>query len=133
METRLPRRQRPWRGATEMSPEILDRDGEKLEISILGRKVLVPMGDLLLRSFHFLYGNRISMGRFCWNNECGNCEVSVLLPGETREHTIRTCQTEARAGMKITSVPLEFQVIMQTPSDPEEPAPGVETVAHGRK
>ncbi len=116
-----------------MAPEILDKEAEKLEISLLGRKVLVPVGDLLLHSFQFLYGNRISMGRFCWNNECGNCEVRVLLAGETREHTIRTCQYEARAGMKITSVPLEFQVIMQTPSDAEESAPPVETVAQGGK
>ena len=114
-----------------MAPE--NTEEQKLEISLLGRKVLVPMGDLLLRSFVFLYGNRISMGRFCWNNECGNCEVSVLLPGETREHTIRTCQTEARAGMRITSVPLEFRVIMQKPSDAEEPASDVETAAQRGK
>lgn len=116
-----------------MAPEVLDSETEKLEISLLGRKVLVPAGDLLLRSFVFLYGNRISMGRFCWNNECGNCEVRVLLAGETREHTIRTCQYEARPGMKITSVPLEFQVIMQTPSDAEEPVADVETAAQGSK
>jgi hypothetical protein len=116
-----------------MAPEVLDREAEKLEISLLGRKVLVPAGDLLLRSFVFLYGNRISMGRFCWNNECGNCEVRCLLPGETKEHTIRTCQYEARAGMKITSVPLELQVIMQTASDAEEPASAVETAVQGSK
>ena len=116
-----------------MAPEILDSEAEKLEISLLGRKVLIPAGDLLLRSFVFLYGNRISMGRFCWNNECGNCEVRCLLPGETTEHTIRTCQYEARAGMKITSVPLEFRVIMQKPSDAEEPPSGVETAAQRGK
>jgi hypothetical protein len=116
-----------------MAQEILDRDGEKLEISLLGRKVLVPVGDLLLRSFHFLYGNRISMGRFCWNNECGNCEVRCLLPGETREHTIRTCTYEARPGMKITSVPLEFRVIMQTAPDADESASSAETAAQGGK
>jgi hypothetical protein len=114
-----------------MAPEILDKNVKKLEISLLGRKVLVPLGDLLLRSFQFLYGNRISMGRFCWNNECGNCEVRCLLPGETREHTIRACMYEARAGMKITSVPLEFRVIMQTSPDAEEPASEVEAAGPG--
>jgi len=112
-----------------MTPKGQDNNAENLEISLLGRKVRVPMGDLLLRAFQFLYGNRISMGRFCWNNECGNCEVRCLLPGETKEHTIRACMNEARAGMKITRVPLEFRVIMQTPPDAEEQEPGVETTA----
>jgi hypothetical protein len=102
-----------------MAPEILDTKARKISISLLGRKVLVPVGDLLLRSFQFLYGNRISMGRFCWNNECGNCEIRCLLPGETKEHTVRACMYEARPEMRITRVPLEFRVIMQTPPDAE--------------
>jgi len=114
-----------------MAQELLSKKAEMLEISLLRRKVLVPAGDLLLRAFQFLYGNRISMGRFCWNNECGNCEVRCLMPDETREHTIRACMSEVRAGMKITRVPLEFQVIMQTPPDTEEPGSGAETAAQG--
>ena len=41
-----------------MAPEILDLNAKKHAIFLLGRKVLVPVGDLLLRSFQFLYGNR---------------------------------------------------------------------------
>ena len=102
-----------------------DPDGAKHEIILLGTRVKVPAGDLLLRCFLFLFGNRISYGRFCWNNECGNCEVRCLLPGEKKEHTIRACMYEARDGMRITQVPVEFRVFMQAAEESaDEPGDG---------
>lgn len=91
-----------------------------MTFTLLGRRVVVPQGDLLLRSIQHLYGERISMGRFCWNNECGNCEVRCRLEGETKDRTIRACMSETRPEMQITEVPLEFQVIMQKPEGAEE-------------
>ena len=99
-----------------MSGKPPDSKIKTLTFTLLGKKVEVPQGDLLLRSIQHLYGDRISMGRFCWNNECGNCEVRCRLEGETNDHTIRACMYEAQSGMRITQVPLEFQVIMQKPT-----------------
>ena len=111
-----------------MAPEIVDPYSRKYEIVLLGKRVKVPAGDLLLRCFQFLFGNRISYGRFCWNNECGNCEIRCILPGERREQTVRACQYPSKPGLRITEVPVEFRVFMQAPeeeaSSSGEPTPG---------
>ena len=78
-----------------------------------GQRVQVPLGDILLRCFQYVFGDRISYGRFCWNNECGNCKIRCLNPGDRREHTVRACMYESREGLTITEVPLEFRVFME--------------------
>jgi hypothetical protein len=103
-----------------MACEKRDPAVKRIALRLLGRKVTMPAGELLLRGFQFLYGDRISMGRFCWNNECGNCEVRCILPGETRERTVRACMYDTREGMRITRVPVEFQVIMQEGAEGED-------------
>ena len=95
-----------------VAPEILDPYSQLCEIVLLGRRVKVPRGDLLLRCFQYIFGDRISYGRFCWNNECGNCEIRCRREGEDQERVVRACISESQDGLSITHVPLEFRVFM---------------------
>src|SRR5262245_49050594 len=52
-----------------------------IEIEVLGRRVEVPDNNCLLRSLQYVAGDSIAYGRFCWNDECGNCEVTCVSPG----------------------------------------------------
>jgi hypothetical protein len=95
-----------------VSPQIVDPYTQLCEITLLGRRVRVPRGDLLLRCFQFIFGDRISYGRFCWNNECGNCEIRCRKQGTREEQIVRACMYESREGLDITEVPVEFRVFM---------------------
>ena len=97
----------------DVAPEILDPYSQLCEITLLGRKVKVPRGDLLLRCFQYIFGDRISYGRFCWNNECGNCEIRCRQSSESREQIVRACMFESQDGLCITHVPVEFRVFMK--------------------
>jgi len=100
-----------------MAPDIFDRTTPVCEIQLLGHTVKVPLGDILLRCFLYVFGDRISYGRFCWNNECGNCEIRCIPPGETQERTVRACMYKSRAGLRITDVPVEFRVFMNAKTE----------------
>lgn len=96
-----------------MSPVDLDLfepfDG-LIEIEILGRRVEVPDNNCLLRSLQYVAGEAIAYGRFCWNDECGNCEVTCVTP-ETREPAVvRACQARVYPGMEITIVSDDIQL-----------------------
>jgi hypothetical protein len=95
-----------------VAPEILDPYSQLCEIVLLGQRVKVPRGDLLLRCFQYIFGDRISYGRFCWNNECGNCEIRCAAEGDPQERVVRACMYESREGLRITHVPIEFRVFM---------------------
>ncbi len=112
-----------------MAPELFDPAVPLCEIRLLGRRVKVPRGDILLRCFLYIFGNRISYGRFCWNNECGNCEIRCGLAGERREQTVRACMYASREGMRITDVPVEFRVFMQAAEKGDEDAPEAGTAS----
>ena len=87
-----------------MARENQEPAARRIAVRLLGRPVAMPAGELLLRGVQFLYGDRISMGRFCWNNECGNCEVSCRLPGEETTRRIRGCQALVEEGMEILDI-----------------------------
>lgn len=75
-----------------------------LEIRVCGKTRAVPENNTLLRGFHYIFGDSVVTGRFCWNNECGNCEVSCRLPGEDATRRIRGCQALVEEGMDVTEM-----------------------------
>jgi NADH dehydrogenase/NADH:ubiquinone oxidoreductase subunit G len=83
---------------------------EKLiEIEILDRKVAVPENNTLLRCFQYLNLQSISMGEFCWNGDCANCQV--WLAGETGgEKPALACRTRVADGMKIVKMNEEINL-----------------------
>jgi len=77
---------------------------ELIEIEILGHPLEVPENNCLLRALQYVAAESIAYGRFCWNDECGNCEVQCVSP-ETGEVTVvRACQERVYPGMKITGL-----------------------------
>ena len=75
-----------------------------IEIEVLGRRLEVPDNNCLLRSLQYVAGDAIACGRFCWNDECGNCEVTCIAPDTGEPVVVRACQERVYPGMKITDV-----------------------------
>ena len=81
-----------------------------IEIEILGRTLEVPDNNCLLRSLQYALGEAIAYGRFCWNDECGNCEVTCAASEKGDQVVIRACQETVRPGMKIVAVSEDLEI-----------------------
>lgn len=82
-----------------------------IEIEILGRLTEVPENNSLLRCFQFLNMETISLGDFCWNGDCANCQV--WLAGAEREKPILSCRTKVKDGMKIVKMSKEIELFKE--------------------
>jgi NADH dehydrogenase/NADH:ubiquinone oxidoreductase subunit G len=82
---------------------------EKLiEIEILDKTVKVPENNTLLRCFQYLSMETVSMGEFCWNGDCANCQV--WLEGAAKEKPVLACRTRVEEGMKIVRMSEEISL-----------------------
>ncbi len=70
-----------------------------VKIEICGKTVEVPENNELLRCFQFLNVEMISMGDFCWNGSCANCQVWVET--DNGEKPVLSCRTKVEEGMKL--------------------------------
>ena len=78
---------------------------EKLvDIRIEGRSFAVPENNTLLRCVQFIVNEGVVLGRFCWNNECGNCEVTLRTADQAEPQRARGCQTFVQAGMILSEL-----------------------------
>jgi len=84
-----------------------------VRISVRGETRDVPENNNLLRGFQFLIGAAIASGRFCWNNECGNCEATCRLPGRDGARRVRTCQTLAEDGVEVVDLSPDLDMILR--------------------
>lgn len=82
---------------------------EKLvEITIRGRKFAVPEKNILLRCFQFLAPDTIPYGRYCWNEECQYCRVSISRAGDNRIQQVISCKIIVEEGMTIHELSAEL-------------------------
>ena len=72
-----------------------------VEITIEGKTFEVPENNIILRCVQYIVDEDVVPGRFCWNNECGNCEFSFRIGGETSVGRARGCQTLVQEGMAL--------------------------------
>ena len=80
---------------------------EKLvEIEIVGEKRSVPENNTLLRCFQYLNTETVSMGEFCWNGDCSNCQI--WLDDAAKQKPALACRTRVREGMKIVRMSKEL-------------------------
>jgi predicted molibdopterin-dependent oxidoreductase YjgC len=86
-----------------MSEEIFEPYEKLIEIEVLGRRIMVPENNSILRGMQFVEMESVSYGDLCWNGECLNCRV-VLKDGEGKEKTVIACRTDAEPGMTVVSV-----------------------------
>jgi hypothetical protein len=74
-----------------------------IEIIICNRPAQVPDNNTLLRCFQYLNTETISVGEYCWNGECINCQVWY----ESEDGEIRgalACRMYVRPDLIITSL-----------------------------
>ncbi len=72
-------------------------------IEIEGKSFEIPGGESLLVAIqHIVREETPVMGRFCWSDECGNCELLVS-SGDDSE-LLRACQTEVTDGMRLSQL-----------------------------
>ena len=79
-----------------------------IEITILGKKFRVPEKNTILRAFQYLCPDTIPYGRFCWNQECQTCRVTVRLRDEKETTQALSCKLLVRPGMEITELSQEL-------------------------
>lgn len=85
-------------------PELFAPYERLVEIEVLGRLVLVPERNRLLRCFQFLSIETISYGDFCWNGDCANCQIWYHEGGETeaQDKTALACRFDVRERLVVT-------------------------------
>jgi hypothetical protein len=91
---------------TTIEDDLLDPYERLVGIEVLGKQVVVPEKNRLLRCFQFLSLNTISYGDFCWNGECTNCQIWYHTALESKENDKPglACRMEVIEGMTITSM-----------------------------
>ena len=75
-----------------------------VDILIEGCSFAVPEHYTLLECVQFLADGEVVLGRFCWNNECGNCELTLRTAEHPEPRRVRGCQTSARTGMLLSEL-----------------------------
>lgn len=74
-----------------------------VEIEICQTRAQVPENNKLLRCFQFIKCESISVGDYCWNGDCVNCQVWYRSEsGEVK--SALACRMYVRAGLVITDL-----------------------------
>ena len=76
---------------------------ELVEIDLCTNRTMVPEKNKLLRCFQYLRMDAVSIGDYCWNGECTNCQVWYKADdGEIK--AALACRLYVRPGMVITAL-----------------------------
>jgi hypothetical protein len=83
-----------------MNEDLLGQFAKLIPLRIGPAECQVPEDCTLLRCFQYLRPYPISMGGFCWNQDCHTCEITVRLDSGAEE-TVLSCQTPVAPGMTV--------------------------------
>jgi NADH dehydrogenase/NADH:ubiquinone oxidoreductase subunit G len=92
-----------------------------LKITLLGKTYEVPENNTLLRCFQYLAPEGISYGRFCWNEDCQYCRVSLDRGEGTTTRAALSCKLMVEEGMRINEVSSEIRYCLRS-LNPGKPA-----------
>ena len=97
-----------------------------ISITIRGRKFGVPENQILLRAFQFLCPDTIPYGRYCWNEECQYCRVTIKRPGGERMTQALSCKlmVEENLDVQELSAELAYNLLKLFQSKPSNPTSG---------
>ena len=74
-----------------------------VEIEVCRSKAMVPENNKLLRCFQYIRMEKVSLGDYCWNGECANCQIWYR--GDDGEiKSALACRLYVRPGMVITGL-----------------------------
>lgn len=74
-----------------------------IEIEICLSRARVPENNKLLRCFQYIRTDAVSVGDYCWNGDCTNCQVWY----EAEDGVVKSalaCRLYVRPGMVITAL-----------------------------
>ncbi|MFL6216704.1 MAG: hypothetical protein ACJ74J_22670 [Blastocatellia bacterium] len=72
-----------------------------IDIEICRKPARVPENNKLLRCFQFIKMDTVSVGDYCWNGDCVNCQIWYESEsGETK--AALACRMYVRPGLVIT-------------------------------
>ena len=79
---------------------------ELVEIDLCRNRALVPENNKLLRCFQYIKMETVSIGDYCWNGECTNCQVWYHMKGQNEQNDkpALSCRLECEEGMVITKL-----------------------------
>jgi hypothetical protein len=76
---------------------------ELIEIEICRTRARVPENNKLLRCFQYIKMDAVSVGDYCWNGDCVNCQIWYKAEdGDIR--SALACKLYVRPGMVITDL-----------------------------
>ena len=76
---------------------------ELVEIEICSTRARVPENNKLLRCFQYIKMDSVSVGDYCWNGDCVNCQIWYkATDGEIK--SALACKLYVRQGMVITEL-----------------------------
>jgi hypothetical protein len=74
-----------------------------VEIEVCGNKMQVPENNKILRCFQYIKTDNISVGEYCWNGDCVNCQIWYQSDeGETKGAL--ACKMYVQKGLVITDL-----------------------------
>jgi hypothetical protein len=88
---------------SELREGLFESFTELVEIEVCQSRAMVPENNKLLRCFQYIRMDRVSIGDYCWNGECTNCQIWY----RSEEGEIKSalaCRLYVRPGMVITSL-----------------------------
>lgn len=80
-----------------------------ISVFVRDRRVDVAPGTPLLRCIARLGGSKIVEGNYCWEGECGHCEVAYR-SGASPARLAMACRVLASDGMRVTPVSRHLEV-----------------------
>ena len=89
-------------------PDIFEPYEKLISIEICGEIRQVPENNTLLRCFQFLALESISIGEFCWNGTCTNCQI--WLDNGSEEKPVLACRTKVQENMKVIKISDEIKL-----------------------
>lgn len=81
-----------------------------IDLEICGKHYEVPENNMLLRCFQYISMDTVSMGDFCWNGDCANCQVWFEATDGGKEKPALSCRTKVAEGMKIVRMAEEIDL-----------------------
>lgn len=74
-----------------------------VEIEVCRHLSMVPENNNLLRCFQYMKMDRVSIGDYCWNGDCTNCQIWYRAEGGEIKSAL-ACRLYVRPGMVITAL-----------------------------
>lgn len=95
------------------SPELRDglfeRFEELVDIEVCHRRAKVPENNKVLRCFQYIKMDSVSVGDYCWNGECTNCQIWYQAEnGEIK--SALACRLYVWPGMVITELSSNLKI-----------------------